>query len=68
MDLKMKYKQYDTVRLKEPYSELKAGSIGAIVMVYDNPPAYEVEFCDEEGVTIELLALREELLELVELP
>jgi len=57
--------EYDVVRLRRAYPEhkLEAGAIGAVVMVYDNPPAYEVEFCDADGVTLALLTLQEEVLE-----
>jgi hypothetical protein len=57
--------EYDVVRLRRglPEHGLVAGAVGAIVMVYDDPPAYEVEFCDESGVTLALVTLREEELE-----
>lgn len=62
----MKFAEYDVVRLRRPLPEhnLEAGAIGAIVMAYDSdPPEYEVEFCDDDGVTIALLTLESEDLE-----
>lgn len=53
--------EYDVVRLRRslPEHNLAAGAVGAIVMVFDEPPAYEVEFCDEDGLTIALVTLEE---------
>jgi hypothetical protein len=55
----MKLKEYDVVRLRLalPEHSLPAGAIGTVVMVYDTPPGYEIEFCDEEGVTLALVSL-----------
>ena len=63
----MIFHEYDVVRLRRsvPEHNLERGAIGAIVMVYDNPRAYEVELCDADGVTIALLTLGEEELEKV---
>jgi hypothetical protein len=45
---------------------LNAGAIGAVVMVYESdPPGYDVEFTDARGVTLALLTLRDEDLEVV---
>lgn len=44
----------DTVQLLVdlPEDSLQKGAIGVIVMAYDEPiEAYEVEFCDELGMT-----------------
>jgi len=59
------FKEYELVRLKQPvpFVGLNAGAVGAIVMVYDDPPAYEVEFTDSSGATIALLTLKEEEIE-----
>lgn len=61
----MTLREYDVVRLLRPLPEhrLPAGAIGAIVMVYPSPLAYEVEFADAQGVTIALVTLSEEDLE-----
>jgi hypothetical protein len=48
-------KQFDCVTLLEdiPSEGLKAGAVGTILDVYVAPSlAYEVEFCDENGVSI----------------
>ncbi len=38
-----------------PEHNLQAGDQGAVVMVYNNGEAYEVEFVDQEGYTTALL-------------
>ena len=51
---------HDAVRLVVdlPDDGLTAGRVGAVVMVHDAPvAAYEVEFADEDGRTVALLAL-----------
>ena len=65
------FHEYDVVKLKRdmPSIALKAGSIGAIVMVYTkdkNTHAYEVEFVDENGETLALQTLGEDDIEKVE--
>lgn len=40
-----------------PDARLKAGDIGAVVMIYDGGQAYEVEFVGLDGATIALLTL-----------
>jgi len=59
--------EYDVVRLRRslPEHRLSEGDIGAIVMVFDRPPAYEVEFCDTNGVTRALVTLTAEDIEQV---
>lgn len=62
------FREYDVVKLKKdlPAEKLKAGTIGAIVMVYpEKPQAYEVEFVDEEGGTSALLTLSEKEIEII---
>lgn len=67
----MNLKEYDVVRLRRALSEqsLPAGATGTVVMVYDTPPGYELEFCDEQGGTLALISLTanegDDLLELV---
>ena len=44
------------IRLIRPISSpaIPVGSIGTVLIVYeDTPPAYEVEFIDAEGTTLE---------------
>lgn len=51
---------YDVVELTVdlPDEGLKAGTVGTIVDIYQNPDiAYEVEFSDDEGRTVAMLAL-----------
>ena len=58
----------DAVRLKvaKPEHGLAAGAIGAIVMEYETPrEAYEVEFVDDEGQTVAMLALTPDEFEVV---
>jgi hypothetical protein len=65
----MKFQELDVVRLVKPVpdSELRAGQVGAVVMVFSNPnEAYEVEFCSESGETIAMLALKPDYLSFVE--
>ncbi|GAB3220541.1 hypothetical protein GCM10027447_05040 [Glycomyces halotolerans] len=51
---------YDVVELTEdiPHERLVKGQIGTIVDSYEDPPGFEVEFTDSEGITIALLPLR----------
>lgn len=42
-----------------PGTAVRAGDLGTVVMVHTTPyRAYEVEFIDDEGETIAMLALR----------
>ncbi len=41
-----------------PEENLWCGQVGAIVEVYENGKAFEVEFVDTKGVTYNLLTLR----------
>ena len=41
-----------------PDAGLRAGARGAVIRLFDKPePAYEVEFCDDDGRTLAELAL-----------
>jgi len=40
-----------------PASALAAGTVGTVVMVYDDGTAYEVEFVSPDGSTLGLLTL-----------
>jgi len=53
-------KLYDTVALLEdlPDENLWRGQVGAVVEVYNEGEAFEVEFVDTEGRTYGLLTLR----------
>ncbi len=56
---KKKLKLLDTVALLEdlPERDLKRGEVGAIVEILA-PGAFEVEFCDDDGQTYAVFALR----------
>ncbi len=54
------FSMFDKVQLVKPVPEasLKAGSIGSVVDVYAQPrEAYEIEFTDELGRTVALIAV-----------
>lgn len=56
------YKEYDVVKLCEDREKdgLRKGAVGVVLIVHDaNPVAYEVEFCDPDGVTLALLTLKD---------
>ncbi|WP_432422967.1 DUF4926 domain-containing protein [Stutzerimonas frequens] len=58
----------EVVRLLEdiPSEGICSGSLGVIVAVFSKPEeAYEVEFCDEKGVTTAQVALRPSQFEVV---
>ena len=58
--------EFDVVKAKKDLSKLVLkGCIGTIVMVYDKPRlAYEVEFIDNKGDTVEILTVEKEDVEL----
>lgn len=61
----MSPQEYDGVRLLRPLPQcdLAVGALGTVVMVYRNPglpPAYEVEFADDDGVTLALVTLKDD--------
>lgn len=58
---------FDTVALLEdlPEENLWRGQVGAVVEVYNDGEAFEVEFVDTNGQTYGLLALRSEQLMLL---
>lgn len=47
-------KELDVVRLKEDYKEIKTGTTGTIVIIYDDKNC-EVEFFDYDGNTIDVI-------------
>jgi hypothetical protein len=52
----MRFCEYDSVRLRHsvPSLPVKVGATGAVLIVYDaDPPAYEVEFFEDEMMFIE---------------
>lgn len=65
---KMNFKLFDFVRLKRdiPLRNLRRGMAGTIIEVFDKPNrAYEVEFSDDNGVTIAQLALQPDEIDLI---
>ena len=53
--------------LKKLSDKVLSGDRGTVVFVYDNPRlAYEVEFFDEEGDTLELLTVEASEIELIQ--
>ena len=55
-------KELDVVRLTKEFEELPAGTEGTIVCEYDGK-AFEVEFFDSEGDTIDVFTTPVEVLE-----
>ena len=52
------FSEYELVRLQKTQAGVDAGTVGTVVMVYaSDPPGYEVEFADSNGVTTALLTL-----------
>ena len=62
-------KLFDVVRLivDLPDENLFAGMIGTVIHIFNHPNlAYEIEFCDEDGVTVSQVALTPEQIEVVD--
>lgn len=57
-------KELDVVKLNTEYKGLPAGTEGTIVLEYDGE-AYEVEFFDEGGDTLDVLTVPTKNLDLV---
>jgi hypothetical protein len=60
------FEEYDVVRLVADLASkgLKAGTRGAVVMIYPgDPPEYEVEFVDENGITLATETVKMEQIE-----
>lgn len=56
----MVYSLFDVISLKNdlPKEGLKKGMLGTIVHIYNVPsPAYEIEFCDDNGETLACITL-----------
>lgn len=58
-------KELDVVRLVRDFNGLPAGTEGTIVLEYDGT-AYEVEFVDFEGETIDVLTTPADMIAIVE--
>lgn len=67
----MTFQLYDVVKTlrahpgaREDGGTLAAGSVGTIVHIFDEPDeAFEVEFCDDNGVTTAEIPLRRDEIE-----
>ena len=61
------FKEYYVIRATHKLSEVvDKGSIGTILMVFDNPSlAYEVEFVNADGETLELLTVESTEIEII---
>lgn len=57
-------KELDVVRLKSDFQGVPAGTEGTIVLEYDGT-AFEVEFVDKDGYTIDALTTPTDMIELV---
>ena len=60
-------KELDVVKLVKDFNILPAGTEGTIVLEYDGT-AYEVEFVDSEGETIDVLTAPADMIALVDHP
>ena len=60
-------KELDVVKLVKDFNRLPAGTEGTIVLEYDGT-AYEVEFVDSEGETIDVLTTPVDMIALVDHP
>ena len=58
-------KELDVVKIKQDYENISLGTEGTIVCEYDGK-AFEVEFFDANGDTLDVVTTPTELLELVE--
>ncbi|QHP81012.1 DUF4926 domain-containing protein [Pectobacterium odoriferum] len=55
------YSLFDVISLKNdlPEEGLKKGMLGTIVHIYDElSPAYDIEFCDDNGETLAWITLK----------
>lgn len=60
----MTVKELDVVRLKKDFKDLVGGTKGVIVLEYDGT-AFEVEFFDADGNTIDVVTTPADIIELV---
>ena len=58
-------KKFDVVRLKSEFHGLVAGTVGAVMEVYEDGRLCEVEFVGSEGHTLGQVVLRDSDLEVV---
>ncbi|WP_223257666.1 DUF4926 domain-containing protein [Pectobacterium peruviense] len=63
------YSLFDVVSLKIalPDEGLKKGMLGTIVHIYDDPsPAYDIEFCDDNGEIFSWITLTSDFFNVVD--
>lgn len=53
------FKEYDVILATRPLDNVPVGTIGTVLIVYEGGNAYEVEFMDTEGTTLNVLTVRE---------
>lgn len=58
-------KELDVVKLVRAFNGLPVGTEGTVVLEYDGT-AYEVEYVDSEGETIDVLTTPADMIELVD--
>jgi hypothetical protein len=58
------YKEYDVVIARNPLPNVPKGTMGAVLIVYENSTHYEVEFLDSVGNSLNVLTVSEDDLEL----
>ena len=58
-------KELEVIKIKQDYENIPSGTAGTIVCEYDGK-AFEVEFFDANGDTLDVITTPAELLELVE--
>ena len=56
--------ELDVVKLRCNFNGIQSGTVGTIVLKYDDEN-YEVEFFDKNGDTIDVLTISKDFLELV---
>lgn len=57
------FKEYDIVVAKKQIENVPSGTIGTILIIYEDKKVYEVEFVDNEGGTINVLTVNENNIE-----
>ena len=53
----MEIELYEIVMIKTDIKNIKSGSIGTVVEIWNDGEGYEVEFLDEEGNVIDCISL-----------
>ncbi len=54
------FNEYDVIKAKRTLSEqVYKGCKGVILMIFEEPTAYEVEFVDDNGNSLEIITVNE---------